>query len=181
MPPFLGLARTRSFRLLHSLFRVYTENQPHRHLVAVRQLHDDVGDLSRIASGPPFESSQYLVHRTDRGLVVRQQIRHILTRAPCPVGSNASWLECADPDPERRNFHCQRVAKTADGPLGRVIRSISGNCQATTDRRHLKDVTAPLLASPGPRHVWCTPPRKSMYPRRHGNPPHSFARRAQSV
>src|SRR5712671_5147965 len=38
MPPFLGLARTRSFCLLHSLFRIDTEDQPHRHLVAICQL-----------------------------------------------------------------------------------------------------------------------------------------------
>ena len=48
MPPFLGLARSCSFPLLHALFRIDTEDQPHRHLVAVRQLHDDVGDLPRI-------------------------------------------------------------------------------------------------------------------------------------
>src|ERR1700726_1925909 len=92
MSPFFGLARSRSFRLLHALFRIYTEDQPHGHLVAVRQLHDHIGDLPRIAFRTPFESSQYLVHRTNRGLVVRQQVRHILTRAPCPVGPNASRL-----------------------------------------------------------------------------------------
>jgi hypothetical protein len=33
-PPFLSLARTCCFRLLHSFFHTYTENQPHRHLAA---------------------------------------------------------------------------------------------------------------------------------------------------
>src|SRR3981081_892595 len=91
MSPFLSLARARSFCLLHPLFRIDTENQPHRHLVAVRQLHNYVRDFPRIAR-TPFESAQHLVYRTDRGLVVRQQVRHILSRTPCPVGPNASRL-----------------------------------------------------------------------------------------
>src|SRR5258708_4586305 len=149
MSPFLGLTRTRSFCLLHPLFRVYTENQPHRHLVAICQLQNYLRDLSRIAFRTPLEASQYLEHRADRGLVVRQKLRRILTRAPCPVGPDASRLQCADLDPERRDFHRQSVAETAHGPLGRVIRRVAGNREATTDRRHLKDVTAFLLA-----HHW---------------------------
>src|ERR1700675_2221819 len=97
MPPFLGLTRTRSFSLLHALFRVDTENQPHRHLVAICQLHNYVRDLLRIAFRTPFEASQYLEHRADRGLIVRQQIWRILTGTPWPVGPNASRFECADP------------------------------------------------------------------------------------
>ena len=58
MPPFLGLARTRSFRLLHPLFRIYTEDQPHWHLVAICQLHNYVRDLPRIAFRTSFEASQ---------------------------------------------------------------------------------------------------------------------------
>src|SRR6266481_5731635 len=149
MSPFLGLTRTRSFRLLHPLFRVYTENQPHRHLVAICQLQNYLRDLSRIAFRTPLEASQYLEHRADRGLVVRQKLRRILTRAPCPVGPDASRLQCADLDPEWRDFHRQSVAETAHGPLGRVIRRIAGNREPTTDRRYLKDVTALLLA-----HHW---------------------------
>src|SRR6267142_814404 len=149
MSPFLGLTRTRSFRLLHPLFRVYTENQPHRHLVAICQLQNYLRDFSRIAFRTPLETSQHLEDRTDRGLVVRQKLRRILTRAPCPVGPDASRLQCADLDPERRDFHRQSVAETAHGPLGRVMRRITGNREATTDRRHLKDVTALLLA-----HHW---------------------------
>src|SRR5260221_12539278 len=145
MSPLLGLARPRSFRLLHTLFRIYTENQPHRHLVAICQLQNYVRDLSRIAFRAPFEASQYLEHRTDRGLVVRQHIRRILTGTPCPVGANTSWLQRADPHSERRDFHRQGVAETAHSPLGRVIRRISGNREATADRGHLKDVTAFLL------------------------------------
>src|SRR6267143_3093793 len=145
MSPFLSLTRTRSFRLLHPLFRIYTENQPHRHLVAICQLQNYLRDLSRIAFRTPLEASQYLEHRADRGLVVRQKLRRILTRAPCPVGPDASRLQCADLDPERRDFHRQSVAETAHGPLGRVIGRIAGNREATTDRRHLKDVTAFLL------------------------------------
>jgi len=33
MSPFLGLGRSRSLRLLHASFRIYTEDQPQRHLV----------------------------------------------------------------------------------------------------------------------------------------------------
>src|SRR6267378_2463967 len=149
MSPFLSLTRTRSFRLLHPLFRIYTENQPHRHLVAICQLQNYLRDLSRIAFRTPLEASQYLEHRADRGLVVRQKLRRILTRAPCPVGPDASRLQCADLDPERCDFHRQSVAETAHGPLGRVIWRIADNREATTDRRHLKDVTALLLA-----HHW---------------------------
>src|SRR5277367_1814479 len=101
MPPFLGLPGARSLSLLHSLFRIYTEDQPRRHLVAICELHDYIRDLAWITFRAPFESSQNLVHRTDRGLVFRQQVRHILTRAPCPVVSNASRLQRAYLDPER--------------------------------------------------------------------------------
>src|SRR5216683_206307 len=149
MSPFLGLARARSFRLLDPLFRIDAEDQPHRHFVAACQLHNYIRDLPRIAFRTPFEASQHLEHRTDRCLVVRQQVRRILARTPCPVGSNTSRLQRADLDPERRYFHCQRIAETAHGPLGRVIRRITGNREATTDRGHLKDVTAPPLA-----HHW---------------------------
>src|ERR1700732_3353767 len=149
MSPFLGLARTRRFRLLHPLFRIDTEDQPYRHLVAFCQLYNYIRDLPRIAFCTPFEASQHVEHRTDRGLVVRQQVRRILTGAPCPVCPNPSRLQRADLDPERRYFHRQRVTETAHGPLGCVIRRIARNREATTDRRHLKDVTALLLA-----HHW---------------------------
>ena len=135
--------------MLHPLFRIDTEDQPHRHLVAVRQLQNYIRDLPRIAFRIPLEALQYLQKRTDRGLVLRQQLRSILSCAPRPVGPNTAWLQCADLDPERRDFHRQRVAETTDGPLGRVIRRIAGNPAATAGRRHLKDVTALLLA-----HHW---------------------------
>src|ERR1700737_1770363 len=92
MAPFLRLARTRGFRLLHSPLRIYAEDQPHRHLVAIRQLHNYVRYFPRIAFRAPFEASQYLEHRTDRGLVLRQQVLRILKGAPCPVGPNTSRL-----------------------------------------------------------------------------------------
>src|SRR6266404_5124164 len=149
MPPFLSLGGARSFCLLHPLFRIHTEDQPHRHLVAICQLQNHVRDLSRIAFQTPFESSQHLQERTDRGLMLRQQVRRILNGAPSRVGPNTSRLQCADLDPEGRDFHRQRVAETADSPLGRVIRRIAGNRVAATDRRHLKDVTALLLT-----HHW---------------------------
>src|ERR1700693_6594391 len=104
MSPFFTFHCARASSLLPPRFRVTTENQPHRHLVAVRQLQNYVRDLSWIAFRTSFESSQNLVHCTDRGLVLRQQVRHILTRALCPVGPNAARLECADLDPERREF-----------------------------------------------------------------------------
>src|SRR4029077_1528663 len=105
-----------------------------------------VRNLPRITFCTSFEASQHFVYRTDRGLIVRQQVRHILTRAPCPVGPNTSRLQCANLDSEGRDFHRQRIAKTAHRPLGRVIWRIAGNPEATADRRHLKDVTALLLA-----------------------------------
>src|SRR5258707_8503526 len=155
MSPFVGLGGTRSFCLLHPLFRIDTEDQPHRHLVAIRQLHNYVRDFPRIAFRTPFESSQYLEERTDRGLILRQQVRRILTGAPCPVGPNASRLQCADLDSEGRDFHRQRVAETAHRPLGRVIRRIARNGEAATDRRHLKDVTAFLLTHHRHRGACC--------------------------
>src|SRR5258708_19606270 len=88
MSPFLGLARARSFRLLDPLFRIDAEDQPHRHFVATCQLQNYIRDLPRIAFRTPFEASQYLEHRTDRGLVVRQHIPRLLADTPFPVGSN---------------------------------------------------------------------------------------------
>src|SRR5258706_15154565 len=149
MSKFLGLACTRSFRALHPLLRIYTENQPYRHFVAVCQSHDYFGDFPRIAFRAPFEASQHLEPRTDRFLVLRQQVRRILPSTPGPVSPDTSRLQRADPNPERRDFHRQSVAESSNGPLGRVIRSIAGNRQATTDRRYLKDVTALLFA-----HHW---------------------------
>jgi hypothetical protein len=113
VPPFVGLGGARSFCLLHPLFCIHTEDQPHRHLVAICQLQNHVRDLSRIAFQTPFESSQHLQERTDRGLILRQQVRRILNGAPSPVGPNTSRLQCADLDPEGRDFHRQRVAETA--------------------------------------------------------------------
>src|SRR4030088_33114 len=127
MSPFLSFARSCSFRLLHPLFRIYTKDQPHRHLVAIRELDNYVGDLPRIAFRTPFQASQHLEYRTDRCLILWQQPRRILTGTPCPVGSNTSRLECANLEPEGRDFHRQSVAETAYSPLSRVIRRIAGN------------------------------------------------------
>src|SRR6202140_1524756 len=146
MPPFLGFTRARSFRLLHALFCIYTEDQPQGHIVAICQLQNYVRDLLWIAFRTPFEASQHLEYRTDRGLVVRQQMRRILTGTPRPVGANTARLQRADLDAERRDFHRQSVAETAHCPLGRVILRITAVCDAATNRRHLKDVTALLLA-----------------------------------
>jgi len=60
MPPFLSLRCAGGFRSLHSLFRIYTEDHPHRHLVAIRQLHNYVRDFPGIAFPTPFEASQYI-------------------------------------------------------------------------------------------------------------------------
>src|ERR1700682_2344626 len=145
MSPFLGLHCEGGFCLLHPLFRIDTEDETHRHLVAICQLQNYARDLSRIAFRTSFEASQYLQERTDRGLILRQQVRRILNGAPCPVGPNTSRLECADLDSEGRDFHRQSVAETAHSPLGRVIRRIARNREATSYRRHLKDVAAFLL------------------------------------
>src|SRR5258708_12497467 len=133
MSPFLGVARTGCFRLLPPLFRVYTEDQPHRHLVAIRQLHNYVGDLPRIPFRTPFEASQHLEYRTDRGLVVPQQVGRILPRAPCPVGPNTSRLQCPDLDPERRDFHPQPVPETPHSPLAPLTRPIPATPNPPTD------------------------------------------------
>src|ERR1700674_5953961 len=98
MPPLLRLACARSFRPLHTLLRIYTEDQPDRHLIAVRQLHNHIRDLARIAFRTSFETSQQLEYRTDRGLVLWQQIRGILPCASRPVGPNAARLQSADLD-----------------------------------------------------------------------------------
>jgi hypothetical protein len=60
MSPFLCLACTRSFRPLHPLFCIHTEDQPHRQFTAICQLHNYVGDLPRIAFRTPFEALQQL-------------------------------------------------------------------------------------------------------------------------
>ena len=146
MAPFFRFSRSRSFRLLHPIFRIYTEYQPERHVVAIRQLQNYIRNLPRIAFRTPFEASQHLEYRTDRCFVLRQQLRRILTSAPCPVGANTSRLQSADLDPERRNFHRQRIAEAAYGSFGRVIGSITANRDTPTDRRHLKNVAALLFA-----------------------------------
>src|SRR6266446_1247733 len=110
MSPLVGLGGARSFCLLHSLFRIDTEDQPHRHVIAVRQLRNYVRDFPWIAFQTAVEASQHLQERTDRGLILRQQVRRLLNGAPCPVGPNTSRLQCADLDSEGRDFHRQRVA-----------------------------------------------------------------------
>src|SRR5260370_17235777 len=121
MPPFLGLTRTRSFSLLHPLFRIDTEDETHRHLVAICQLQNYVRDFPRIAFRTPFEPSQYLQERTDGGLILRQQVRRILNGAPSPVGPNTSRLQRADLDSEGRDFHPHRVTETPPRPLAPLI------------------------------------------------------------
>jgi hypothetical protein len=54
MSPLVGLGGARGFCLLHPLFRIDTEDQPHRHLVAIRQLHNYVRDFPRIAFQRPW-------------------------------------------------------------------------------------------------------------------------------
>ena len=100
MSPFLGLQCAGGFRSLHSLFPIDTEDQPDRHLVAIRQLHNYVRDFPRIALQTPFEALQRHQERSDRGLILRQQVRYIPNGAPCPVGPNTSRLQCADLDSE---------------------------------------------------------------------------------
>src|ERR1700674_269453 len=85
MPPFLGLARTRSFRLLHPLFCIYTEDKPHWHLVAICQLHNYICNPPRIAFRTAFEASQHLQERTDRGLILRQEVRRLPNGGACCV------------------------------------------------------------------------------------------------
>ena len=58
MSPLVGLGSARSFCLPHPLFRIDTEDQPHRHLVAICQLQNYTRYLSRIAFQTPFEASQ---------------------------------------------------------------------------------------------------------------------------
>src|SRR6202035_2913583 len=145
MSPFLRLARARSLCLLHPLSRIHTEDQPHRHLVAIRQLKNYARDLSRIAFRTAFEAAQHFEVRPHGVLVFREQLRRILTSAARPVGANSSGLKRADFYAEWRDFQRERIAETADGPFGGVIWSIAWNREATADRRYLKDVAALLL------------------------------------
>src|SRR5258708_36343407 len=140
MSPLVGLGGARGFCLLHPFFRIDTENQPHRHLVAIRQLHNYVRDFPRIAFRTSFESSQYLEERTDRGLVLGQQVWRILTGAPCPVGPNASRLQGADLDSEGRHFHRQRVAQTAHPPPRPPTPRLPPHPSPPTRRPHLLHV-----------------------------------------
>src|ERR1700731_4500500 len=133
MAPFFRFTRSRSFPLPHPIFRIDTEDQPKRHVVAIRQLHNYIRDLPWVAFRTPLEASQHLEYRADRWFVFRQQLRRILTGTPRPVGANTARLQSADLDPERRNFHRQRIAETAHGPFGRLIGSIAANRYATTD------------------------------------------------
>ena len=64
MSPFLGLHCAGGFCLLHPLFRIDTEDETHRHLVAICQLQNYVRYFPRIAFRTPFEASQYLQERT---------------------------------------------------------------------------------------------------------------------
>src|ERR1700738_4599429 len=176
MSPFLSLPCARSFCLLHSLFRIDTEDQPHRHVIAVRQLRNYVRDFPWIAFQTAVEASQHLQERTDRGLILRQQVRRILNGAPCPVGPNTSRLQCADLDSEGRDFHRQRVA---EGPPPTWPRDTAycpeprgGHRPKTPERCDRPSA----YASRAQRRAWCTPRRKSMYPRSPGSPPHSSAR-----
>jgi hypothetical protein len=57
MAPFPGLGRARGFRLLHSPFRIDTEDQPQGDFFAICQLHDYIRDLPWIAFRTPFETS----------------------------------------------------------------------------------------------------------------------------
>src|SRR5258708_7146369 len=114
MSPFLGLGSARGFCLLRPFFRIDTEDQPHRHLVAIRQLHNYVRDFPRIAFRTPFEPSQYLEERTDRCLVLGQQVRRILTGAPCPVGPNGTL-------PAGDVFRARLILALADGSRYREI------------------------------------------------------------
>jgi len=55
-----GLVRVQSRGYM--LFRIYAENQPDWHLIAVRQSHNHIRDLARIAFQTPFDASQELEH-----------------------------------------------------------------------------------------------------------------------
>src|ERR1700731_1503149 len=118
MAKFFGLACTRRFGLLHALLGVYPEDQPQRYIIAVRQLHNQVGDLAWVTFLTPLDALQQLQYGADRRLIVWQQMGRILSGAPRPVGANTTRLQCADLDPKRRDLHGQSVAETAHGPLG---------------------------------------------------------------
>src|SRR5438552_14074980 len=105
MSPLVGLGGARSFRLVHTLFGIYTENQPHRHLVAICQLQNYARDLPRIAFQTPFEASQYLQERTNRGFVLRQQVRRLPRGAPCPVRAHPPRPPPAPPPPPPPPLH----------------------------------------------------------------------------
>jgi len=150
---FLSLARSTA-SVVAPAFPLYTENQPHRHLVAICQLQNYVRDLSRIAFRSP-RVSQHLVYRTDRASCLAAGPAFPPRAVPVvriPPGSSVQILTPNGVLP------CQRVAETATATW-RVIRRIAGNPEATTDRRHLKDVTALCLRITGTaaRVVYTTP------------------------
>src|SRR5476649_2764431 len=156
MPPLLGLACACRFRLVHTLRRIHAQKQPERYLITVRELHNHIRDLTRIAFRTYLVASEELEHRTDRDLIVRQQIRRVLPRPSRPVSPNTARFQRANLDPERCDLHRQSVAETAHGPFGRVIWRIAAVRDAAAHRGHLKDVTALLLAhyrQGGPRRV----------------------------
>src|SRR5258708_38074126 len=99
MAPFLGFTCTCSLCPVYMFFRIYTENQPEWHLVAVRQSHNHIRDLARIAFQTAFDASQEVEHRTDRSLIIGQQVRRILPCPPRPVGPNTARLQRADLQP----------------------------------------------------------------------------------
>ena len=111
MPPFIGLACTRSFHPVHALFRIYTEDQSDRHLIAVCQLHNHIRDLARVALGTHFVALQQLQDRADRCFILPQKFRRLLSCAPCPIGPNAARLQSAYLDAERCDASAQGGAQ----------------------------------------------------------------------
>jgi hypothetical protein len=67
-----------------------------------------------------------------------------------PPGSSVQTLT-----PNGATSIARASLKQPTGPLGRVIRRVAGDRHAAADRRHLKDVAAPLLAHDRYRGARC--------------------------
>jgi hypothetical protein len=102
-----------------ALFRIHTEDQPQRQLVGICRSRNYNGDRPRIGiPNAPFKTSQHPEYRTDLGLILRHQVRLILTGAPLPKDA---WSYSFDRVPVNRRV---RPGETVPGDK----RDRSGPC-----------------------------------------------------
>jgi NAD(P)-dependent dehydrogenase (short-subunit alcohol dehydrogenase family) len=85
-----------------------------------------VGGRHAVPGNTPYHAAKWAVggfsqERTDRGLILRQQVRRILNGAPCLVGAGTSRLQCADLDSEGRDFQRKGVTEDVARPLAQLL------------------------------------------------------------